>query len=444
MTKPSERMSKLRSFAKSAERRHGQGMITFSRKVLPMPRLSTGSLTLDATLGGGIPVGRITMLWGKKSAGKSLTTYMTIADAQKRCANCLRHVEIEDVIEHFDEETGEFFYEAKAHCDCYEKGLFKPKPYPDEREPKAKDGLKWVERTVPDPKKEGKTKKVKVALFEERLERYKENSYEEFRIGILDVENTYDAEWGAKIGVDNRRLMIEVPAEAEEAIDTYDALIRTGAVDLLIVDSIAQMTPNAEIEASTEDWQQGLQARLINKMCRKTVSAMVKTARDTGRVTTQIWVNQPRQKIGGSMFGPTEVLPGGKGQEFAPSVEVKMWTSKWEAEEVDEGMKKDDTREMGTFVRINFKTEKNKTAPAKAIGSFVLNVRTGQVEEMDQILSLCEKYGILKKSATGNKWMFDGGEFKSKTAAVEKMSEPATMRRLKSELLVRMLGQEAA
>lgn len=426
---PSKRLAKLRRFVKSVEIKHGAGVIKFAPKVLPMPRLTTGSLLMDVTLGGGVPVGRITLVWGKKSAGKSYLAYRVAAENQNRCANCLRHVEIEDVVELFDEESGEVFYEARAQCDCYNVGLFKPKPFPEERESKAKDGLKREERQIDG-------KKTKVVLFHERLERYKKNSYEEFRVVLIDVENTFDPMWCAKLGCDVRRLIVEHPARAEETIDIYDAMLRTGAVDLIILDSLAQMTPTDEIDASTEDWQQGLQARLLNKMCRKAGSAMVQVARDYGRPTTQIWINQTRLKIGGTSFGPSEVRPGGMGQEFAPSVELRMWACKWESEEVDEGLNKDDKREVGVRVRLCGKTEKNKTAPPRSIGSMVLNFKTGQVEEIDQVVSLCERYGILKKTPK-NKWLYGGEEFKTKTAAVEKMADKIVG--LKKDLMGRML-----
>lgn len=433
------RLAKLRKFADSVNKAHGQGTMTFGPKVVEMPRLGTGSIMLDASLGGGVPVGRCTMFWGKESAGKSYCAYKIAAENQNRCANCLRFVEIEDVIEHHDEETGEVFYEAKAHCDCYVQGLFKPRPYPEELNQHS--NLKTVEREVPKASGEG-TKKVKVALYDERLDRYKENSYQEFIVAIIDVESSFDPVWAKKLGIDVRRVIIEKPDTAEQTIDIYDSMMRTGAVDLMILDSLAQMTPSDEVEASTEEWQQGLQARLLNKLARKASSALVATYKDYGREVTQVWINQVRTKLHVS-FGSPDVRPGGQGQNFLISVLVKLWASGWEGEKVEEGLKKDDEREKGVRVRTNFKIMKNKTAPPKQIGAFTLNVETGLIEERDQIISLCERYGFLIKEK-GNKWVVDGTTHKTKGAAVKALLDGERWPEVRESLLRKMIGLEAA
>ena len=314
--KRNPRLAKLRKFADSVNKQHGKGTITFGPKVIEMLRLSTGSLVFDASLGGGIPVGRCTMFWGKESAGKTYCAYKIAAENQNKCANCLREVEIEDVLEFADEETGEVFYEAKAHCDCYVQGLFVPRPYPEEHNQAG--NLKVEEREV--PKADGKgTKKVKIVLYDERVEGYKENSYQEYTIVIIDVESSWDAVWAEKLGLDVRRVIIEKPDTAEQTIDIYDSMMRTGAVDLMILDSLAQMTPSDEVEASTEDWQQGLQARLLNKLARKASTALVATYKDYGRLVTQIWINQIRIKLH-VQYGSPEIRPGGMGQNFIISV----------------------------------------------------------------------------------------------------------------------------
>ncbi len=411
-----------------------------SQKVIPMGRLSTRSLTYDVALGGGPPVGRIWMIHGKKSSGKTYTALSVAADAQSRCANCLRYVLIEDVIETgHDPETGEIEYAAVAQCDCYAKGLFKTRPFPEEKEPKAADGLKQIEILVDDPKKPGAKKKKKVKVYEQRLAELAENSYEEFRVAFLDAEKAFVPEWAAKVGVDVRRLVYDRPATAEEACDTYDALLRTGSIDLVIIDSIAQMTPSKEVEASAEDEMVGVQARLINRMCRKTVAAMVDVYRDYGREVTQIWLNQVRMKVNTGGFGSPETRPGGMGQEFVNSVESKMWPNDWDEETVDDGMIKVDAMSMAVTGRLNFKTEKNKTAPPKQIGSFVLDYRTGQIDQMGQITALCERYGMLAKATKGGKWDFRGKEYPSKAAAVRELDKPLVWRTTYDVLKKRML-----
>lgn len=404
------RLGKLRAFKRAANSHHGRGTIAIGQQIVEMPRLSTGSLQLDVGLGGGVPVGRVTMLHGKKSSGKTTTAYRVAALSQDLCANCLRPAKIEDVVESVDADTGEVEYEAKAQCDCVSTGLYVPRQMEGEKK----------------------------AEFEERCRWLHENSYEEYRIAILDVESSFDHVWASKLGLDDRRVLIAKPDTAEEAIDLYDTLARTGAVDLIILDSVAALTPSAEVEASAEKWQQGLQARLVNKLCRKAGAAANFVAREHGRQLTQLWINQHRQKIG-VMFGDPTTLPGGMGQEFLTSVEVKMWSSGWDKESVDEGLAKAEAMQLGERVRVNFDVVKNKTAPARATGSYVLNVRSAQVEDLAIMMSLAERYGILVKE--GTKWKYGTDSFTSKKAVKELISNDRDeFARLYGRLKSRMIG----
>ena len=586
-------ISRLRALRKGVNAKHGRGSMSLSQRVIPISRLSTGSITFDVALGGGVPVGRVTMIHGKKSclshdalvhymvesddgsvsefpnhtirelferfhgderpskvaffayskddsgslyanrivdvihsgeqecfrlrvgsghsivatakhrfwtgesyvrlgdlvvgnmvsvsddhnrsrwvayaqvdsiesvgivdtydvsmmdphnnflangfvvhnSGKTYTALSIAAHAQRLCANCLREVEIDEVKETHDPDTGEVEYFAVAQCDCYSKGIFTPRPFPHELDPRSSDGLRSVEMEV---KEKGKSKKRRVKAFEWRCEELKKNSYEEFRVGFIDAEKALDLVWADKIGLDVRRLILELPSTAEEAVDIYDALIRTGAVDLLIVDSIAQMTPSKEIEVSSEDDLVGVQARLVNRMCRKTVAAMTDTWKDYGKQVTQLWINQVRMKVNAG-FGSPEVRPGGMGQDFVNSCEVKMWSSNYEQDTVDHGMGAKDVMKVAHRGRLNFEIVKNKTAPPKGSGSFVLDFRTGKVDQIGQIVSLCERYGFLSK-ASPTKWDFRGKEFSTKTAAVEEIKRPMVWRHTMSALMKSMMG----
>ena len=209
------------------------------------------------------------------------------------------------MVELFDENTGEVEYEQRGHCDCFALEMFEAIQYPDE---KKQD-------------------------FNDRVSRYHENSYEPYTIALIDMEGSFDHEWAANLGLDERTIVYVRPDTAEEAIDIYDSLMRTGAVDMMILDSIAALTPSKEVEESMEKWQQGLQARLVNKFIRKVQASANAVYQDYGRMVTQVWINQVREKIG-VMFGDNTTIPGGKGQGFATSVEVKMWTSAYEVETV--------------------------------------------------------------------------------------------------------------
>lgn len=396
---------------------HGGRTMGYAGKLVPdaIPRLATGSLAFDFVLGGGVPVGRVTILRGGESSGKTSAALRIVGIAQGLCANCLRPAADLHVEEAVDRETGEVEWRAVARCDCVAQGRYVAAQRPGEA----------------------------AEEFAVRQARYVTNSYEEFRAAFMDAEGAFDGEWASCLGVDVRRLLLVTPSTAEEAVDIYDSVLRTGAVDLFVLDSIAALTPSKEVSSSMEDWQQGLAARLINKMARKTMAGNNAVAVDWGRPVTHLWINQEREKIG-MAFGDTTVMPGGKGQLFAASVIVKMWASKWERAVVDEGVKKEHQEELGTAVRMNLKVVKNKTAPAQGQGSYVLAVRgerQGQALEDDYVESQAERFGLLRKEDKG--WALGDERYRTRREAVARMLEPATFQEIRRVLLARMLAAAA-
>jgi len=412
-----DRSSNLASLKEAIEKRHGKGRVGRASMMRPhdIARLPTGSLALDFSLGGGIPIGRTTMFRGSESSGKSTTLYRIIGIAQGLCANCLRPPVDLEVKESVDAKTGVVSYFATANCDCVSAGIYIPKRAPMETEPEWKS----------------------------RQSKYKKNSYEEYRVALIDMEASYDPSWGAALGVDNNRLEHVIPDTAEEAIDIYCALLASGSIDLAAVDSLAAMTPSKEIEASAEEWQQGLQARLLNKFVRKSQSASNQVSSEWGRLPTQIWIQQEREKIG-IAFGDNTVVPGGKGQLFACSIIVKMWSSKWVKDKRDEGMKKEFQLELGKEVRMNYKIVKNKTFPALGQGGYVMSIRgarRGEILEAPYILAQAEKYGAVRKESD-TKWWIGDELFKSKSAMLSRLEEPQMLAIIKSVILEKMLGTE--
>jgi len=353
------------------------------------------------------------MFRGAESSGKSTTSQRISGIAQGLCANCLRPVELLGVDEVVNEKTGEVEYKAQAECDCVAAGLFVPRKGP--KEPEAE----WRHREAT----------------------YKKNSYEEFKVALVDMEASYDRAWGAVLGIDNDRLVHVIPDTAEEAIDMYCALLLSGSIDLILMDSIAAMTPSKEIEASAEDWQQGLQARLVNKFVRKAQSASNQVGAEWGRVPTQLWIQQEREKIGIS-FGDPTVVPGGKGQLFACSVILQMWASKWQKGVVDGDFKKAFQIELGKEVRMNFRAMKNKTFPARGQGGYIMGIagsHRGEVLEFPYILAQAEKYGAVRKEGA-TKWWLGDETFTSKASMLARMEEPEVKGALKKALLEKMLG----
>lgn len=433
------RVDNLRVLRKAVNKTHGAGTMDLAINVAPLdiPRLSTGSLAFDFALGGGIPVGRVTLFWGSESSGKTTAAYRIGGIAQGLCANCLRRVSDLEVVEIVDKATGEVEYLAEATCDCYSAGLIEPKPRPSE---KTQTGtLRQVEIKVKD-EKTGKEKTKKVSAFSERLKVYEENSYEEFRIALIDVEGAWDLSWGKKVGLDERRMIYVRPQTAEEAIDIYESLMLTGAVDYLIMDSIAQLTPSAEIKASTMDWQQGLQARLVNKWNRISTAALTIVARDYGHTPTQVWINQERTDISKKM-GSKKMKPGGNAQKFTASVDAYMWASGWQKAQRDTDLKEGFHMEMGKEVAMNFNIMKNKTAPAKVTGSYIMSVvgrSAGEIIDLPYVLAQADKYGLVRKESA-TKWWLGEEVFKTKGAMLAKMEQPDVLFALKDALLKKMI-----
>jgi len=391
------RRDKLKAFASQVEKKYGERSLDIGLRTIDIKRLPTGSLGLDLALGGGVPYGRVTMMYGAKSSGKTTTAYRLAGQCQDLCANCLRPAQFDDLSVRYDED-GEVI-EPQGHCDCYNEGLFTPVQYPDENK----------------------------LDFKARLKAYEQNSYERFWIAIIDVEASYDHKWATKVGLKPYGVVFSRPGSAEEAIDVIDHLVRTGSVDMVVLDSIASLTPSKEIEESVEKWQQGLQARLVNKFCRKINSTINDVGREYGRKPTMVFINQIREKIG-VMFGSNETVPGGRGQGFVTSCEIKMWANDYQKEKMP-GLDFETT----TGVRINFKVEKNKTAPPKRTGSYLMSLEDGSVDDSKLILDFAEGYGVFGKN--GKVWEVLGVEFKTKKSAVEFIMKPENVQHIKELML---------
>lgn len=381
-------LDKLRALSKVVNKSEGAGSMTFGVGTVDCKRITTGSISLDIALGGGMPAGRIILVSGEESSGKTTLAYRTAGHAQELCANCYRIVEF-DVVEYDDDEG--VIYAQEGHCDCYKKGLITTTQHPDENK----------------------------ADYAARLKAYEKNSYEPFRVALIDIEGSIDRSWAEMLGFDHRLMVYARPPSAEQAIDVHEALLRTGAVDMIIIDSIAALTPRAEIEESVVKLQQGLQARLVNKFMRKTVSSQNDVLRAYGKPVTCLMINQIREKIG-VMFGDNRTEPGGRGQKFAASVHMRMWAGQFDKNEVSLPGKE----KMGysTHARFSFKVEKNKTAPPKRTGSFMMAFDTGEIEEVDFIYKLAEQMGEISKE--GSKWVLGVKEFPTQKAIKQCLSTP--------------------
>jgi len=377
-------------------------------------RLTTGSIVLDAGLGGGFPHGRNIMLWGEKSGGKSTTAARIVAKNQNLCRRCLRPAQNLEVIPPTPEqleEDSDARWHAEAFCDC------------------VKEGKTVLPVILPERKKDSKGKFSESAKdYKIRVEKWKdelnENSYEEFIAAWIDPEDAYDPVWAGEVGVDDRRLYYVRPENGEEASDIIQLIMESGMFDIVIVDSLAHFTPRTEIEEGAEKWQQGLQARLVNKGIRGWVSMGARN-KNKGIMTSMIWVNQARLKIG-VMFGDPSTKPGGKGQDFAIHAEVKFLSSKVEAVTEAYGSK-EEKNIFPVKETIHFKITKNRTAPTRGFeGIFAQtmrstdNVPAGTVMEDDFIFKNAMKYLVKEhkdaKPKDGGKYEIAGERFASQAA----------------------------
>lgn len=208
---------------------------------------------------------------------------------------------------------------------------------------------------------------------------------------FIDAEHALDPVYAKALGVDVDELLISQPDTGEQALDIADTLVRSGAVDVVVVDSVAALVPKAEIEGEMSDQQMGLQARLMSKALRKLTSSISKSD------TVMIFINQIREKIGGFSFTPgvQTTTSGGRALKFFSSVrmEIKKGLSIKQGEEV-----------IGTETIA--KITKNKVAPPHKEAKFAILYGKG-ISHITEVFDLALEFDICKKSGS---WFSFGTE----------------------------------
>ena len=241
---------------------------------------------------------------------------------------------------------------------------------------------------------------------------------------IIDAEHAFDRFYAEQLGVDVNNLWISQPDNGEQALEIAEQLINSGAVDVLVVDSVAALTPKAEIEGDMGDKNVGLQARLMSQAMRKLTGAISRTR------TCCIFINQTREKIG-NMYGPAQTTTGGNALKFYSTVRIEISPSSV--------IKDSDEKPIGRIAKV--KVVKNKVAPPFKKAEFDIMFGEG-ISKSGEIIDYGVDLGIIKKSGAwfsyGNSKIGQGKE------GVRKMlnDNPELMAELEEKVRNAMMEEE--
>ena len=239
---------------------------------------------------------------------------------------------------------------------------------------------------------------------------------------FIDAEHALDPNYAAAIGVDIDNLLVSQPDTGEQALEICELLVRSGAVDVIVIDSVAALTPRAEIEGDMGDSHVGLQARLMSQALRKLTGALAKSK------TTAIFINQIREKIG-VMYGNPETTPGGRALKFYSSVRMEVRRK---------GDVKSGADKIGNITRV--KITKNKVAPPFKEAEVEIMFGKG-IDKLGDLINIATDLDIIQKSGS---WYSYGqqrlGQGKEKTSAILNDNE-GMMMEIKNKVVAQLTGK---
>ena len=240
---------------------------------------------------------------------------------------------------------------------------------------------------------------------------------------IIDAEHAFDRFYAQKLGVDVNNLIISQPDNGEQALEITEQLIRSSAIDIIVIDSVAALTPKSEIDGEMGDRTMGVQARLMSQAMRKLTGTISRTN------TCCIFINQLREKIG-VMFGPSETTTGGNALKFYASVRVDIRSS---------SSIKDGEDVLGRHTKI--KIVKNKVAPPFKRCEFDIMFGEG-ISKSGEILDLGVEYGIINKS--GSWFSYNGTKLAQGSVAAKRMlaDNPELAEELEAKIMAALRGED--